>query len=378
MDASHSFFAGRSIRPVSLVVLVAVLVVAFCSSPALLASPGRPDRSMHPYVGVLVHDLGGGRVDPYCHITLISSTEAVTANHCAPRGSQVLVTFDNPVLIPAQIHTGTARLGGWDFGQFDVDVAIVELDEPISLPRYAQVPTEPMVYQPGVTLDYVTYNGAKQSTVVSQGSIYGLQPDQNQQNEPAHVEFDRNVMVTTAIPGVNRYDTTTTINTTNPTCYGNSGSPIFPAGSDVILGVLSYGPIFCTGGGDSYFARTDNQLAIGILTGTVMPPPPTAYPTHVEGSGTSGTLSFPATIKANTDYTGAVTGLTPADESTGSVAQDDVAIFDVSVQPGFRSFLAALRNEYTSGVDRRPRRVTHLVHRWRTVCLLLFRKVLHL
>ena len=346
---SQGFFTGRRVRPYSFILSVLTLVIAFCVSPTALASPGEPDRNMHPYVGVLVYDLGGGLVDPYCHVTLISPIEAVTANHCAPRGSRVSLTVDNPVLIPAKIHMGTSRMGGWDFGQYEVDVAIIDLDEPIDLPRYAQVPTEPMGYQPGVTLDYVTYNGAKQSTLVSQGSIHGRQPDQNYQNEPAHVEFDRNVMRTMAIPGAHQYDTATTIDVTIPTCYGNSGSPIFPAGSDVILGVLSYGPEFCTGGGDSYFARTDNELARGILNGTVTPPPPaTAYPHHVEGSGTSGALTFPATVQANATYTGAVTGLTPADESTGSVGQDEWVVFDVSVQLGFRSFLAALRHEYVS------------------------------
>jgi hypothetical protein len=338
-------------RRLILPAIVTILALILPLSPAS-ASPGGPDQQMHPYVGVIVRDLGNGRVDPDCHITLISSTEAVTANHCAPRGSQITFTLDNPVLVPAQLHTGTSRVGGFDYGDFDVDVAIVDLDAPVQLPRYAQVPAEPVTYNPGLTLDFVTYVGDKQSVLVSHGLDQGRPPrDKRRQNEPAHVEYDRNVVRTTASPN-SPLQTDKTVVTNNPTCYGNSGSPIFPSGTDIIAAVLSSGPIFCTGGGDSYFARTDSELALGILNGTVpLPPPPTAYPTHVEGLGTSGMLSFPATVRAGAKYTGSVTGLTPATETEGAVDQDESAVFPVSVSPGFRSFLVALRNEYTSGGD---------------------------
>jgi hypothetical protein len=340
-----------------LVIATAVLMMLLPSAVSL-ASPGQPDRQMHPYVGVIVNDLGDGHVDPYCHITLISSTEAVTAHHCAPTGTQITFTFDNPVLVPAQLHTGVTRLGGWDYGDYEADVAIVDLETPIQLPRYAHLPSQSITYTPGDTLDYVTYVGQSQAAqvpcsvaVLEKCIPNGFPYGPTEQREPAHVEYDRNMMRTTPTPN-STVQSDETLVTNNPTCFGNSGSPVFLNGTDIIVGVLSSGAIFCTGGGDSYFARTDSELALGILTGTIPPPPPpVSFPSHVEGFGASGMLSFPATIVAGSEYTGSVIGLTPATETAGSVDQGLFEIFPVSVTPGFRSFLAALRNEYTTGPD---------------------------
>ena len=62
----------------------------------LFASPGGPDSDKHPYVGMLVCDLGNDQIYPYGHITLISSTEAVIANHLAIRGEDITFTFEKP------------------------------------------------------------------------------------------------------------------------------------------------------------------------------------------------------------------------------------------------------------------------------------------
>jgi hypothetical protein len=344
--------------------LAAALIVALglqlASLPAA-ASPGRPDRDEHPFVGMLVHDIGEGQVFPYCHATLISETEAVTAHHCAPTGSEVLLTFDNPVVNPAQLHTGTVLLGGFDFWEYDVDIAIIELHEPVDLPRYAQLPSEPVSYRPGQIFDFVTYISAKQSGLVGPPpcNCHPARPEPKYiQREPAHVEFDRNVIRTTSKQGNRRYETEETINMTTVTCYGSSGSPMFPRDSDVIAGVMSYGAYYCIGGGRSYFSRTDNELALGILTGTATrppspppPPPPTEYPVLVTASGESGTLSFPATIRAGAKYTGEVTGLSPATATVGEVDEGGLAIFPFTLSKGFRSFTAVLRDDYTSGND---------------------------
>lgn len=296
---------GRRVGRMQRLGLAATLMAVSCVAvaPGAMASPGLPDRDRHPFVGMVVEDLGDGYVDPYCHITLISPTEAVTAHHCAPTGSEVLFTLDNPVVVPAQIHSGTVRVGGWDFENFYVDIAIVDLHEPIDLPRYAQVALEPVTYGPGTILDFVTYVGAKQSGLVTPIVVPGigfLPKATDVQPEPAHVEFDRNLIRTTPKPGAGGYETAETINTTNPTCFGNSGSPIFLKGTDLMTGVLSYGTRYaCVGGGNAYFARTDSELASAILDGTIVepppppPPPPTVYPrlaTDNECRARSGSL----------------------------------------------------------------------------------------
>jgi hypothetical protein len=245
---------------------ILLLVAAILMAPAsAIASPGGPDRDKHPYVGMMVVDeKREGQVTPYCHITLISSTEAVIANHCALRGEEITFTVDNPVIAPATLHTGTVRFGGFDFDDPAVDVAIVDLHTPVALPRYAQLPSGLMSYGLGDILDYVTYVGVNRAT-------------NRLQNEPAHVDFDRNLQRTTTIQGKGKNGIANIspkwLVTMNVTCFGNSGSPIFPKGTDILSGVLSWGGFRCLGGGDSVFARTDNELALGILTGTVTPPP---------------------------------------------------------------------------------------------------------
>jgi hypothetical protein len=89
------------------------------------------------------------------------------------------------------------------------------------------------------------------------------------QNEPAPVEFDRNLKRISTKQGNKRYETEEIINTTNASCYGGSGSPVFLRGTDFIAGVLSYGSFYCVGGGNTYSTRIDHDLAMGILTGTV-------------------------------------------------------------------------------------------------------------
>jgi hypothetical protein len=318
----------------------------------LFASPGGPDRDQHPYVGMLVFDPGDGQIQPYGHITLISSTEAIISNHLGARGEDITFTLDNPVILPANLHTGTVRLGGFDFDDFAVDVAIVDLHAPVELPCYAQLPSGPISHGPGVILDYVTYIGLNRAALFGQG----LPPDKLQ-NEPAHVNFDRNVMRTPTVRGRPSLisDPAKQIATANVASFGNSGSPVFLKGTNIIAGVLSMGGYRCLGGGDSIFTRTDSELALGILTGTVPipppPPPPITFPPFIQGSGTSGSTSFSATIVAGAEYSASVIGLAPAIESAGSVEEGSYAIFPVSLTQGFRFFIAELYNDFTSGND---------------------------
>jgi hypothetical protein len=320
----------------------------------LFASPGGPDRDQHPYVGMLVFDSGEGQINPYGHITLISNTEAIISNHLGARGEDITFTLDNPVILPANLHTGTVRLGGFDFDDFAVDVAIVDLHEPVELPRYAQLPSGPINHGPGVILDYVTYLGLNRAALFGRG----LPPDKLQ-NEPAHVDFDRNLIRTTTVRGRPSLisDPAKQIATANVASFGNSGSPIFLKGTDIIAGVLSMGGYRCLGGGDSVFTRTDSELALGILTGTVPipppPPPPITFPPYieVEASGTSGSTSFTATIVAGAEYSAVVAGLAPAIESAGSVPEGYYVGGSASITPGFYFLLIELCNDFTSGND---------------------------
>jgi hypothetical protein len=331
-----------------------ILIICFILvAPGILfASPGGPDRDKHPYVGMLVCDLGNDQIYPYGHITLISGTEAVIANHLAIRGEDITFTLDNPVILPANLLSGTVRIGGFDFSDFAVDIAIVDLHTPVELPRYAQLPSGPISHDPGMILDFVTYVAVNRANLMMCG---GIPSGKYLQNEPGNVDYDRNIIRTPTVRPRKYFnlDSTKQFTTANVTCFGHSGSPILLKGTDIIAGVLSMGGYRCLGGGDSIFARTDNELALGILTGTVpLPPPPTtAYPRFIQGSGPSGLKSFLATTVAGAEYSASVIGLAPATESAGTVAQEDITMFTVSITPGFRFFVAELFNDFTSGND---------------------------
>ena len=78
-------------------VLVLVLVLAFgLASVAYAITNGQPDGDNHPYVGLIVFDVGGGPAWR-CSGALIAPNLVLTAGHCTDGADAARVWFDEIV-----------------------------------------------------------------------------------------------------------------------------------------------------------------------------------------------------------------------------------------------------------------------------------------
>ncbi len=221
--------------------LVLVLVVALAlamAGTALAISNGQPDGNNHPYVGMALGPATGGGYW-VCSAAAISPTVLVTAAHCF-EGPDVLVSFTEGS--PRAYVTGKwTPHPDWCIGcgkglpGFDShDVAVIVLDEPVILPRYAVLPTEGLV-------DTLPIN----TKVDLVG--YGVQFDKG--GGPRYPEdgaFTRYYAPTLLIASNFVHSDEYIKLTANPaqgkggTCFGDSGGPDLLGGTDIILAVNSY------------------------------------------------------------------------------------------------------------------------------------------
>src|ERR687897_365622 len=131
-----------------MLVLSALAALLVTAVPAHAIVGGEPDDGAHPYVAAISN---GSTV---CSGTAISPTVLVTAAHCFAFPTEpVRVIFDENF----RSATRTLLPGTWyAHPQFCatcaaetklalVDVAVVVLDAPASLPRYAQLPAHGLV-----------------------------------------------------------------------------------------------------------------------------------------------------------------------------------------------------------------------------------------
>jgi secreted trypsin-like serine protease len=131
------------IRFLLLLAALVALLVAVPAAEAIIG--GNPDDGAHPYVAAISN---GSTI---CSGAAISPTVVVTAAHCFNFPSQpVRVIFDENYRSP----TRTLWPGVWTAhpgfcGDCDAvnDLAVVVLDDPVTLPRYAQLPALGLVDQ---------------------------------------------------------------------------------------------------------------------------------------------------------------------------------------------------------------------------------------
>jgi hypothetical protein len=249
-----------------LLLFTAVLACLISALPAGAIIGGSADFT-HPYVGLLDNGSEG------CSGTLVAPRVLVTAAHCFAGASslwgidhgqpKIRVTFDQQGIFNTSrvLYYGAfysdpnacLPCGNGSKRVADHDVAVVILDSPVAMSTYGRLPAPNVVdtLKKGAALDAVGYG--------VQSFIKPGQPDLNQ----VWTRFAANVTLLDNDRGANG----DFIKITPAQCPGDSGGPVFPAGQNVVLAVMSYGDTrTCEKPGFDY--RLDGQ-ALGWIAQTV-------------------------------------------------------------------------------------------------------------
>ena len=152
----------RRITHVLVAVSLALVGALGVTTPARAIIGGEADAGQHPYVGIIFTE-----EQHYCTATAIDPTKLVTAAHCLTDGvrQDFLVSFaEHPQVtqdgLPdpnasGLLHGTAVDIGPWCGhagtcgpglrGFADVDLAVVLMDQPLSLPGYAHLPSPSLV-----------------------------------------------------------------------------------------------------------------------------------------------------------------------------------------------------------------------------------------
>jgi V8-like Glu-specific endopeptidase len=232
----------------NLIVLATVLIIMLGIVGGVSAiTEGELDGDGHPFVGLMVAQDEAGNPLWRCSGTLISPTIYLTAGHCTePPAASAQIWFDADVEsgIPANGYPFTGDVGGTTYThpQYDpnafflYDLGVVELDTPLYMDEYGQLPAQDVLDQ------YKTQRGRDKLYFTAVG--YGLQrinPVFEESERVRMVAYPKLIQINT--PGfTGDYSLLLSNNhSTGGTCFGDSGGPNFIKDSLVVGGVTSFG-----------------------------------------------------------------------------------------------------------------------------------------
>ena len=246
------------------------------------------EDTAHPYVGLVVFYNAQGTFIWRCSGSLISPTKLVTAGHCtdtAAGAASARVYFQqdaganfnpntgvDPVTGYPQTCAGntlgtlcatSSSLHNYGFANFagfpdTHDAGVVILDQPITLPKYGQLPAAGALESIG--------RGKKNTLFTISG--YGMTLRVNVHTKLSNVSFRERLMAQSSLIDFDRNQWTDGYNlqtqgngnSRGGTCSGDSGGPVFLGGasSNVIVAVTSFAKDDLCRGPD-YGYRIDRQ-----------------------------------------------------------------------------------------------------------------------
>jgi trypsin len=235
-------------RPLVRAILAATTAALIFAGSSAAVLDGTPDTD-HPYVGILVTEIDG-RTVPVCSGFLVSPTVFVTAGHCVDDLGGTLpafVSFDQAFTADSELHPGTAvpnpRFGS--AGPNSFDVALVQLDNPVTDRGYAELPgPNRLASVPRSSALTVVGYGANarhgNSLEFRLVRTFGEARLVKTEKKAAHLRMSTGI------------------------CFGDSGGPALLGTSDVAVAVNSYvSNRQCAG--NSYAYRLDTAEAISFL-----------------------------------------------------------------------------------------------------------------
>jgi len=251
----------KNVTRLLLTLLLSSVFMLSSVMPAAAIQFGQPDGDNHPYVCVIVfYDKDGARLWRTTG-ALISPTVVLTAAHGTDGTASAKVWFlskippnpdANPLAYPyggPDAYAGTPHTNpdyvwrtdsgapGFDYWDYR-DVGIVVLDKPAPVTRYAQLPmaglvdtfsTMHRIDQVGYGVNYQVHGG-------------GVRPYDAWQWNRERAYAPGRIIETKSVTGSEFLKLTA-----NPaqgkggTTFGDSGGPILDGGTNVVLGLVSYG-----------------------------------------------------------------------------------------------------------------------------------------
>jgi Trypsin len=248
-------FEKRSCLMKKFVIMVGlVLVLALVALPAAAITWGEPD-SQHTNVGAMIVDYPEWGLVPRCSGTLIHPQVFLTAGHCVFgfAANEAWVTFDQDGYHPANLIEVVEvvphpNFPGPSSNRYDVGALI--LAEPVGI--------EPATLPALGFLDQLLSNGKLKEhgekakfTLVGYGATLDWPPPDiyyEDQRQFAQSEY-RALLKSWLRLSQNR------ATGDGGTCYGDSGGPAFwteEDGSEVLVGVTSWGDMQCVASGFNY------------------------------------------------------------------------------------------------------------------------------